>query len=304
MNLAASSDRAGLLYALAGFSMLSVGDAIIKGMAGMWPPSAMAATRYVFAAIGLAAILRAREGRGALWPMPRAGIQWVRGLSVGVATTAMFTAVWLMPLAEATTITFTQPMITAVLAALLLSERIRPVAIAATVAAFVGVVLVLRPNFTQIGIAALLPLLAAASMAILMIANRTMANVRSALAMQFYIALTASAVLVGFTIIGHLTGYPSTRMHWPEWHVIARCAFIAVSASLAHWLIYMGTVRAGAATVAPMAYGQLLVAALLGWLFFHETPDLLAALGAAIIIGSGLVLWSVSRPKAMPGGVD
>src|SRR5690606_29548193 len=102
MNLAASSDRAGLLYALAGFSMLSVGDAIIKGMAGMWPPSAMAATRYVFAAIGLAAILRAREGRGALWPMPRAGIQWVRGLSVGVATTAMFTAVWLMPLAEAT----------------------------------------------------------------------------------------------------------------------------------------------------------------------------------------------------------
>ena len=31
------SDRAGLLYALAGFSTLSIGDAIIKGMAGEWP---------------------------------------------------------------------------------------------------------------------------------------------------------------------------------------------------------------------------------------------------------------------------
>ena len=37
------SDRAGLLYALAGFCMLSIGDAIIKGMAGMWSPAAMAA---------------------------------------------------------------------------------------------------------------------------------------------------------------------------------------------------------------------------------------------------------------------
>ena len=41
------SDRAGLLYALAGFCTLSIGDAIIKGMAGEWPAPAMAATRYV-----------------------------------------------------------------------------------------------------------------------------------------------------------------------------------------------------------------------------------------------------------------
>ena len=41
------SDRAGLLYALAGFCTLSIGDAIIKGMAGEWPAPAMAAMRYV-----------------------------------------------------------------------------------------------------------------------------------------------------------------------------------------------------------------------------------------------------------------
>lgn len=39
------SNRAGLLYTLAGFATLSIGDAIIKGMAEMWPPTAMAATR-------------------------------------------------------------------------------------------------------------------------------------------------------------------------------------------------------------------------------------------------------------------
>ena len=37
------SDRAGLLYALAGFCTLSIGDAIVKGMAGLWPAPGMAA---------------------------------------------------------------------------------------------------------------------------------------------------------------------------------------------------------------------------------------------------------------------
>jgi drug/metabolite transporter (DMT)-like permease len=291
------SDRAGLLFTLAGFATLSIGDAIIKGMADMWPPTAMAATRYVLAAIGLGAFLAAREGPGALVRMPRAGLQWLRGLSVAVATIAMFTAVWLMPLAEATTITFTQPMITALLAALFLGERLRPAAIVATLVAFVGVVIVLRPNFAAIGLAALLPLVAALAMAVLMIANRAAAGAAGPWAMQAYVSITASVLLVGASLIGHWSGSPRFTMHWPEWHVFARCAFIAFSATLAHLMIYMGTVRAGAATVAPMTYGQLLGAVVLGWIFFDEAPDPAALLGAAVIVGAGLYLWHIGRTR-------
>lgn len=291
------SERAGLLFTLAGFVLLSVGDAIIKGMAGLWPPTAMAATRYVLAAIGLAALLVARHGWAALVEMPRARLQWLRGFSVAVGTIAMFTALGLMPLAEATTITFTQPMITALLAALFLGERLRPAALVATLVAFAGVVIVLRPNFAAIGAAALLPLVVALFMAVLMIANRAAAGAAGVWAMQAYIALTASVVLVAATLVGHWSGSAAFAMHWPQWHVLARCGFIAVSATLGHLLIYMGTVRAGAATVAPMTYGQLLAAVLLGWLFFDEAPDGPALLGAAIIIGAGLYLWSIGRVR-------
>jgi drug/metabolite transporter (DMT)-like permease len=229
--------------------------------------------------------------------MPRAGLQWLRGLSVAVATIAMFTAVWLMPLAEATTITFTQPMITALLAALFLGERLRPAAIVATLVAFVGVVIVLRPNFAAIGLAALLPLVAALAMAVLMIANRAAAGAAGPWAMQAYVSITASVLLVGASLIGHWSGSPRFTMHWPEWHVFARCAFIAFSATLAHLMIYMGTVRAGAATVAPMTYGQLLGAVVLGWIFFDEAPDPAALLGAAVIVGAGLYLWHIGRTR-------
>ena len=289
------SDRAGLLFTLAGFATLSLGDAIIKGMAGLWPPTAMAATRYLLAAIGLAAILVARQGWGALFHMPRARLQWVRGFSVAVGTVAMFTAVWLMPLAEATTITFIQPMITALLATIFLGERLRRAAVIATLVAFAGVLIVLRPSFAAIGPAAMLPLLVALFMAVLMIANRAVAGAAGPWAMQAYIALTASVFLVAATVIGHLSGAERFAMHWPAWHVFARCAFIACSATLGHLMIYMGTVRAGAATVAPMTYGQLLGAVMLGWIFFGEVPDPLAWMGAAIIVGAGLFLWAIGR---------
>ena len=296
------SDRAGLLFALAGFSTLSIGDAIIKGMADAWPPTAMAATRYVLAAIGLSAMLAARQGWTAVFAMPRPGLQWLRGLSVAVASIAIFTAVWLMPLAEATTITFMQPMITALLASMFLGERLRIPVIVATLIAFAGVIIVLRPNFVEVGAAALLPLICAFGMAGLMITNRAAAGVAGPLAMQVYISITGSVLLVIATLVGHLSGVERFTMHWPDISVVLRCGFVGFSASVAHWLIYMGTVRAGAATVAPMTYGQLLSAVILGWLFFGEVPDAMALLGAAIIVGAGLWLWYLgqARPSGPP----
>jgi hypothetical protein len=56
------NERAGLLWVLAGFCTLSIGDAIIKGMAGMWPAPAMGAVRYLVGSLGLAILLGAREG--------------------------------------------------------------------------------------------------------------------------------------------------------------------------------------------------------------------------------------------------
>jgi drug/metabolite transporter (DMT)-like permease len=290
------SDRAGLLFALAGFSLLMVGDALVKGMRGMWSPAAMAATRYVLGAIGLSAILIARQGIGAL-RMQRPALHWVRGLGVSLGSFGMFAAVWIMPLSEATTISFTQPMITALMAAAFLGERLRLSTILATLAAFGGVIIVLRPDFAVLGLGALLPLLCAAGMAMLVIANRTVAGSASVLVMQVWLAMTASAILVLGTIAGHFSGIEALRMHWPHWSVLARCAIIAVTASFAHYLIYMGTTRAGASTVAPMTYGQLLAAVILGWIFFGDKPDALTLLGAGIIIGAGLYLWHAGRVK-------
>ncbi len=291
------SDRAGLLYALAGFCTLSIGDAIIKGMAGEWPAPAMAATRYVVGTAFLASFLVRSEGLGAL-ALPKDKLQWLRGISISLSAIGMFLAVWIMPLAEATTIAFTQPIITALLAMVFLGERARKSTWIATFAAFIGVFIVLRPNFESAGWGVLFPLMGATGMAVTIIANRKVHGRASIMAMQYYMSVTAMIFLLFATTLGHFSGVEGFTMSWPHWSIVARCAFIGLSATLAQWLIYMGTARAGAGTIAPMTYGQLLMAVALGWIFFADAPDGLAMVGAAIIIGAGLYLWYDSRNRA------
>ena len=290
------SDRAGLLFALAGFCTLSIGDAIIKGMAGEWPATAMATTRYVVGTLVLAVLMVRYEGWDAL-ALPKSGLQWMRGVAISMSAVGMFLAGWIMPLAEATAIMFMQPMITAILAMIFLGERARLSTWAATLVAFGGVFIVLRPSFDHAGWGALLPLVGATGMSVVIILNRKVHGSASVLAMQYWMSVTAMIFLILATAAGHFSGVEGFTMHWADWTIIARCAFIGCSATLAQWLIYMGTAKAGAGTIAPMTYGQLLMAVVLGAVFFGDLPDAVALLGAAIIIGSGLFLWWQARVR-------
>ncbi|WP_088307590.1 DMT family transporter [Novosphingobium sp. B 225] len=294
------TETTGLFYAMAGFAVLSCGDAVVKTMTGEWAPTAIAMTRYIIGALGLGVLLWRHEGPAA-FRMPAPRVQLLRGGAVAMATIGFFSAVFVMPLATATAITFTSPMLTALLAALLLGEPARRETLVASVVAFAGVLVVLRPNFAVVGWAALLPLLSALGMSVLMIGNRFVAGKGSVLAMQFYVAALASVMLILATTALHFSGIERFAVHLPHWSVIARCALVACSASCAHWLIYMGTTKAGAATVAPMTYIQLLVATLFGWLMFENHPDAMTLAGAAIIIGAGLYLWHAGRVRDVAG---
>ncbi len=285
-----SHNRNGFLFALCGFGILSLGDAVIKSMAGEWPVTAVASLRFMLGASGLGIILWFKEGRsGFTVPLPK--MQLLRGCGLAIASLCFFCAIFLMPLAEAVAIQFTSPMITALLSALFLGERTSKHIWLATLAAFGGVVLILRPNLEALGWAALLPLIAALAMALVMIGNRKVAGSGSALQMQFFIAAIAAPILTVAAIVGHFSGIDSLRISSPDFSILARCVLVAITASISHALVYIGTTHASAAQIAPSVYIQMLIAILLGLLFFNDIPDVLSVIGAAIIIVAGLFLW-------------
>jgi drug/metabolite transporter (DMT)-like permease len=286
----ARNGLAGLAYAAAGFALLSCGDTIVKTIADEWPGTAIAALRYVFGAIGLGGLLLVRNGRSA-FICPQPWIQIGRGASVALGSACFFLALANMSIAEATVIQFASPIIVALLSALLYREKVGLPTWAATAIAFAGVVIVIRPNLANVGMMGLLPLGTAIFMAGLVLFNRKSAGTMTALQAQVLISAFAAPMLVAIALAGHVSGVGALHVAWPSMIVIAKCAIVACSASLAHALIYMATERVSAATMAPVTYIQLLVAIVLGALFFGHVPDTPVYLGGALVIGAGLILW-------------
>jgi drug/metabolite transporter (DMT)-like permease len=284
-----------MLIALAGFSMFSIGDGVVKSMAGQFPGTGVALIRYLIGSFGLGAALILVRGRAG-FVCPRPTLQLGRAIAVSFASIGFFVGVQYMPLANATSIQFTTPMLTALLSALVLKERASAAVWVATALAFIGVMIVLRPQVFLLGTTALYPLGAALGMAFLMIFNRMAGGLTPLLESQFLISIIATPILACVAFTMHMTGLKPFQLHIPDWGIIARCAVVAVTGTSSHWLIFMATQRGTAAIVSPMMYVQLLMAVLIGLVFFHNVPTLVTLAGAAIIIAGGLYLgWDTQR---------
>lgn len=289
-DTAENTALSGLAYAVTGFAILSCGDAVIKSMAGAWPPYAVAALRFSMGTAGLSAMLWSLEGRRAFAPS-NPWVQAGRGACLALASLCFFSAIFIMPLAEALAIGFLSPVLVQVFAGIFLGERVSARVYGLSLVALAGVAIILRPNLAVLGWGALLPLVSAVFFALLMVLNRKSAGAGSALAAQVFAASAAAPILILASVGANLSGVSALAFGWPSWDVVARCAIVAVTASTAHWLVYIGTARAGAARVAPAIYVQMLVAVTLGWVIFGDVPDRWTILGSVLIIVAGLLVW-------------
>jgi drug/metabolite transporter (DMT)-like permease len=238
--------------------------------------------RYAIGAVGARRDRRSALGRAG-FVLPRPALQFGRGAAVALATLCFFAGVYAMPLADATAIQFSSPIITALLAPLVLGERTTKATWGATLLAFAGVLIVLRPNVVELGAVALFPLGAAFGMSWLMMFNRMAAGDAPVLVMQFVLALFAAPLLILAALAYAALVQPIPA---PSALVVAKCAAIACFATLGHSLIFAAVKRADASVVAPMTYVQLIVAAGIGWSWFGDKPDLATLGGAALIIAA------------------
>ena len=111
------------------------------------------------------------------------------------------------------------------------------------------------------------------------------------MALQWILATVAAPILIIVATAGHMAGLPAFQIGWPDASVVARCAIVAVTASTAHWLIYLGTTRSTAADAAQAVYIQLPVALLIDALLFRHFPDAMALGGSLLIVCAGLLMW-------------
>jgi drug/metabolite transporter (DMT)-like permease len=222
------------------------------------------------------------------WSALRTRRPWahgVRGLFAVCSMLAFFESLRLLPLATVIAISFAAPLFMTLLSVPLLKERVGLHRCGALLAGFWGVSLIVGPQALDgdLGLGAWLALLASLLYAASMACVRWLSPTESDLSMlvwQNVIMGLAGAVGLLFVPLVVAPGM---------WPIIA---LMAVLVLLGQRCTYRALRLAPVGVVAPFHYSELLWAALLGWVFWHEWPGAHVWWGALLVIGAGLyTLW-------------
>jgi drug/metabolite transporter (DMT)-like permease len=210
-------------------------------------------------------------------------------MALGLAAMALnFVAFILLPLAEATTIGFSVPIFSVVLAALVLGEPTGKWRWGAVAAGFAGVLLIVQPGSGEVPLAGASVALAAALLtASVTIVIRRLGATERASTTVFWFAIS-SLIPLGLLMLHFAAAHDAAT-----WAVLAG---LALAGGLAQ-LTLTGALRlAPVALVMPMDYTSLLWAVVLGSWLFGDLPTPWTWAGAPIIIASGLVIvWREHR---------
>lgn len=201
----------------------------------------------------------------------------------------------LLPLALATTLTFTQASFITVLAVIFLGERIGWRRITAVVLGFFGVLVVMRPGLGGFEPAMLIALTGALVAAALMIVTRSLSKTDG----RFTIMLYASWLgLVWMAVPAYLTWQPVAAEHVPL------LAVLAFAGTIGQFLMVGAFQVAEASTLAPVDYVRLLFAVAAGYFVFAELPDVWTFVGSAIICASVAIIIVRTPASSVAKGVE
>lgn len=214
-----------------------------------------------------------------------------RGIVGLGAMNLWFLSIAVLPLAQATALNFTFPLFGTILAALVLKETVRLRRWSATLVGFLGVLVILQPWSTGVSWAALLPVAAAAFMAVSSVLVKSLSSTEKPATMVFYMNL----------IMTPLSLIPAAFYWvWPDLETWLWAAALGFFAAISHIMLTRAYVLADASVVQPFDYLRLPFIALIGYLLFGEVPDQWLWIGAAIIAASTFYIARREAQLARP----
>ncbi len=276
----------GLGFAFAGFAVFASHDALIKVLGGTYSVMQIIFFATLFSFVPMAVTILTDRTTGNFLPHH----PWLVLLRSALMVTAMscaFYAFSVLPLAEVYSLLFSFPLIVTVLSIPILGEVVRAQRWAAVGVGLIGVLIVLRPGSTDITLGHLAALTAAFCSAFASVLVRKIGNEERSAVLILYPMLLAIVVM---SLLQPAVYQPPSLLH------LAMMALVGVFSVIAQHLIILAYRAAPAGVVAPSQYSQIIWATLFGMIFFGERPDGWVAVGASIIIASGVfVVWRESR---------
>ncbi len=246
--------------------------------------------RHVSAELHAFEIVFFRNFLAVLWMLPwflrvgpaglrtsRFGGYCIRALLGVVGMTAGFTAYTLIPLTDATALTFTAPLFATAVAAVFLGEIVRVRRWTAILFGFAGTLVVLRPGVESIQLGAILALVNAVTMAINGLMVKSLARTESTEAVVTYMVL----LLTPLSLVPALFVW-----QWPSWESWFWLTMLAGCGTIGHWYLTRAYTKADVAFIMPFDFLRLPFTALFAFILFAEAPTIYTWIGGAMIFAS------------------
>jgi drug/metabolite transporter (DMT)-like permease len=239
--------------------------------------------------------------RGRLLHTRRLPLQLVRSAVLLLSSLLFVSALRALPLADATALNYSTPVLVVLLAVPLLGERMSAARVAFVAAGVVGMLLIVRPGTSIFQNGSLYALAAAGCYAVYQILTRLLAG-ENPRVLLFYPALVGTLVM---SLLAPTFDWPA-RMPWQH---AALIVLGGLAGTLGHFLFIHAFRHAPASAITPFTYVQLVFATLAGWIVYGHFPGRYTLLGMAVIGGSGLIItlheWRRPAPAlASPAAAD
>ena len=222
-----------------------------------------------------------------LFKTARPAVQLARSAIMFLSNGCYIGALSVVALATASAIMFTAPLIVTALSVPLLGERVGIRRWTAVIVGFFGALIIIRPGldtpgFDATGPGLVLLLVSAACFAVYQILTRKLSDRDSAETMIVYMPLTgAIAMSCAMPFVGVIPE------GWSNWTLFI---LVGVLGGFTQYFVAKSLEQAPASVVSPYLYGELLVAAIVGFAIFGDFPDTWTWVGAAVIAASGIYI--------------
>ncbi|MCO4841917.1 MAG: DMT family transporter [Yoonia sp.] len=277
----------GILLML-GFCVLApLGDSIAKLLGGHVSLGLLVLMRFAIQALLLLPLVW-QSGGDLRLPQGTLPLSILRTILHILGIGLMFSALRYLPLADALAIAFVMPFIMLLLGHYFMNEEVGAARMWACAVGFIGTLLVIQPNFAQVGWPALLPLGVAVIFALFMMVTRKIAKQMDPIKLQAISGIQASAILIPILVLVPNTAMTTLQM--PGTSTIGLLFLLGGLGTAAHLAMTWSLRLAPASTLAPMQYLEIPFGTFIGWMIFKDLPNGLAAIGICITVGAGLYI--------------
>ena len=263
-------------------------DAIAKWLSASVSSGQVTWSRFFFQIILMSPLLLRTRGP---WLTPALWLHAARGAMIAFATLLFFSGLAYLPLADAISIFFIEPLLVTLLSALFFGEVIHWRRISAICFGFIGALIIIRPTFAEIGIAALYPVGAACCFSTYILLTRKLVRHEDPIRLQFFAGIFGCLVMSLALGYGTAQDFNILSVVWPTLDQWLLLALLGVIATGCHLLVTYAYRLASIGTLAPFQYIEIIGASILGLVIFGEFPDTITWLGIAIIVTSGMYMF-------------